>query len=157
VQREREAQHGDRADLRRGAAGYARSRRATAGYDREPAQCVLAQLGEDGRPRRVELARRCRGAPTRDSVGLFHERHGDLQRQGGASGRNEVRRGDATTGAVSKHKRRSRAIDEMQVHPCAAVRCLELKDAASLAAGGAGGPGAPEGRGRRRAYTTSRA
>ena len=62
LQREREAEHADRARRRGGAAGDARARRAAAGDEPQPAQLAAAQALDDRGPGRVELAPRAQAS-----------------------------------------------------------------------------------------------
>ena len=70
----REAQDGYRPGLGCGPTRDPRAQRSTAGHEGEPAEWVGARLRDDRAPGSVELPRWSRAAPTRDAVGLLHER-----------------------------------------------------------------------------------
>ena len=134
MEREREAQHGGRADLGGGPARDARTRRPPAGHDRQPAESVVAQLRDHGDPGRVELVRRRGAPPPGHAVRLLDERHAHPGRPRGARGPDEVRRLDPAAGPVAEHDPGHGRVDRVQMDPRETVRSVELEDPPSLAA-----------------------
>jgi hypothetical protein len=133
VEREGEAEDGDRAGVGRRATGDPCPGGAPAGDQREPGERALAELPDDRDPRRVELACGCRGSSPGDAVGLLDERDGDRERAGGLGGGLEVGRVEAAAGPVTEHQRGDGQGDREQVRPGRPVRCVELDDPTSLA------------------------
>ena len=131
VQREGEAQDGDCADIREGAARDPRAGRAPAGDDRKPAQRVRAQLLENRRPGRIELVRGRRATTARDPVRLLDERNGVPRGVRSLSGRNEVRRVHTAAGAVPEHEPSHRPVDGAEESSCETVGRVELEDPAA--------------------------
>ena len=131
MQWEGEAQDGDCADVRGRATGNPGAGGAAAGDDRKPAQRVRAQLLENCRPGRIELARGRRATTARDSVRLLDERNGVPRGVRSLSGRNEVRRVHAAAGAVPEHEPSHRPVDGAEEGSCETVGRFELEDPAA--------------------------
>jgi DNA-binding MarR family transcriptional regulator len=128
LEREREAEHRDRARLLDGAARYARAQGPAADDERQPAQLALAEVVEHGDPGRVELTRRSRRAPPSDAIGLLDECDRESLRLRDVARRNEVRRRDAAAGSVAEHQSRAGLGDGMQVDLRPTVRRVDVEN-----------------------------
>jgi hypothetical protein len=105
VERKGEAQDGDRIGLSGGATRDPRAQRPTTGQNRQPPECVAAELGNHCGPGRVELAWLSRAASSSNPVGLLHKCDGKLPRAGRLARGDKVGRIEATAGAVPEHER----------------------------------------------------
>jgi hypothetical protein len=130
LEREGEAEHGDRADRLGGAAGDPGAQRPAPHDQRQPGELVVAQAPEDGGPGGVELAGRGGRAPPRDAVGLLDQ--GDRQ----ALLARDVRRRDDVAGlhppasrAVTEDERAPRRAGRAQMRPGRPVRGLDVDGA----------------------------
>ena len=132
---EGEAQHRDRAELGRRAAGDSGASRAPPEDDRQPIELTAAEPLDDRRPSRVQLPRRCRRLATGHHVRLLHERHGDARVVSGLGGGSEVRRADSARGAVAQDQAGRRTFDRPQVNARRSMGCVDLEDSASLVSG----------------------
>jgi hypothetical protein len=83
MQGKRQADDGDRARRRRGAAGHPGARRAAADDQGKFAQRPAAQLGDHREPAGVELMSRRWSAPASYLVGLFNQRDAQAGRSCG--------------------------------------------------------------------------
>ena len=92
-----------------------------------PSSATVAQLLDDRDPGGVELRRRRRRAPSRDPVGLLHERDGDVDGERSGRGGDEIRRRHPSPGPVPEHERRARLGGRVQVGSRGAVRGVELE------------------------------
>ena len=126
LQREREAQHTHGADRLGRPAGDARSRRATAGDERQTRERARAKLLDDLDPGSVELVRRCRRASTGDAVGLLDERDGEARRERRSRCGDEIRRSDAAACPVAQDEPARGTSWCMQVHCRHPVRGRDL-------------------------------
>jgi len=123
MDREGEAEDGDRARLAGRPARDAGAERAAAVDQRELAHTQLVHHGDPGR---IELGRRSRSATPRDAVGLLDERDGDPFGQRGLGRRDEVGRAHSSPGAVPEDEQRARILRLVQVHAGGAVWSLDL-------------------------------
>ena len=81
----------------------------------EPVQLVRVKRIDHGPPRGVELLRRRRRTPSRDSIRLFDQHHGHALLQAHIPGGGEVGSTDAAAGAVAEHQRGARTVGAMDV------------------------------------------
>ena len=108
------------------AAGDAGARRAPARDQGQPAERIGAQVLDDGRPRRVELARRGLRAAAGNAVGLLDERDAHLRLERRLRRRHEVARRHAAARAVAEHERPAGVLRRVQVRERGPVRRVDL-------------------------------
>ena len=146
-ERERETQHGNRAELSRGTTRHAGAERPPADDEWKAGQLVLAKALDDCAPVGVEAGNGRWRTPPRDAVWLLDERNGDLLLERNVPSGHEVGSLDATTGAVAEDERCAWPVDSVEVHAGGPARRLDLEcgggwHSASLEPARAAPPGA---------------
>ena len=120
------AEHADGARLLGGATGNSTAHRAAARNDRQAVQGACRKLTDDRDPRCVEHRWARWGASTRDTIGLFDQRNGDVDGEGRLCRCREIRRRDATTGTVTEHESTTWLVDGAHVGAREALGGLDL-------------------------------
>ena len=95
----------------------------------QPAQRVVAKLGDDRQPGGVELARRRRRAPAGHPVGLLDEGHAEADRASRGRRRDEIRGTHTAARAAPEYERAQRPVDRVQVGASGSVGGVELEHA----------------------------
>jgi hypothetical protein len=126
LEREREAKDCDCAGRLDRPAGDPGAERATADYQGQAGQLVLAQLFDDRDPGGVELRCAWGRAAAGDAVGLLDQRDGDPLRACRRGRCDEVRRLHAAGGPVPEDESRAWLLDGVQMGAREALRRLDL-------------------------------
>ena len=105
-----------------------RARGASARDERQPLEHSRPQVGADGGPRRVELARRSLAAPSGHAVRLLDESDAQACGETGVRRGDEIRRGHSTPGAVTQDQPRAGSLRDLHVRTRRPVGRLQLED-----------------------------
>jgi hypothetical protein len=131
LERERQAQNGDRTHRFGSPAGDSGTERPAADDQRKPAELVVLQLFDNHRPGGVELTSRRRRSPARYSIRLFDEGDTDALRESRLARGDEVWRGDPSTRAVPEDECGPLVVGVRDVGSREPVRCLDVDGARS--------------------------
>ena len=123
---EREAKHCDGTGCLCRATGHPRSHRAAAGDERQPVELTCEEVVDHRRPGGVELTRRSRSAPPRNSVGLLDECDAEPLRPRDIGHGNQISRTHASGGSMTQDERGSWPIGGVQMGIRPAVRRIDF-------------------------------
>jgi hypothetical protein len=104
VQRERQRQHADRAELTRGSRGHPGTGRPAAQNERQARAGPALSLLDRRDPGRIKLPGRCRRATTKHAVRLSDPGHGDARGDRSITYRKEIGRVDPAGGAMAQRE-----------------------------------------------------